>query len=60
VSLRNHRRDANERVKKMQKDKQITEDEARSTQDRVQKITDEYIEKLDKVLKGKEDELMAV
>jgi ribosome recycling factor len=60
VSLRNHRRDANERVKKMQKDKQLTEDEARSTQDRVQKITDEYIEKLDKVLKGKEDELMAV
>jgi ribosome recycling factor len=60
VSLRNHRRDANERLKKMQKDKQITEDEVRSTQDRVQKITDEYIEKLDKVLKSKEDDLMAV
>ncbi|MBI3798227.1 MAG: ribosome recycling factor [Deltaproteobacteria bacterium] len=60
VSLRNHRRDANERLKKMQKDKQITEDEARSTQDRVQKITGEYIEKLDKVLKSKEDDLMAV
>jgi ribosome recycling factor len=60
VSLRNHRRDANERLKKMQKDKTITEDEARSTQDRVQKITDEYIEKLDKVLKSKEEDLMAV
>jgi len=60
VSLRNHRRDANERVKKLQKDKQIPEDEARATQDRVQKTTDEYIEKLDKVLKSKEDELMAV
>ena len=60
VSLRNHRRDANERLKKMQKDKNITEDEARSTQDRVQKITDEYIEKLDKVLKSKEEDLMAV
>jgi ribosome recycling factor len=60
VSLRNHRRDANERLKKMQKDKQLTEDEARSTQDRVQKTTDEYIEKLDKVLKSKEDDLMAV
>ena len=60
VSLRNHRRDANERLKKMQKDKQLTEDEARSTQDRVQKITSEYIEKLDKVLKSKEDDLMAV
>ena len=60
VSARNHRRDANERLKKMQKDKQIPEDEARSTQDRVQKMTEECIEKLDKLLKGKEDELMAV
>ncbi len=60
VSVRNHRRDANERMKKMQKDKQIPEDEARSTQERVQKMTDEYIEKLDKLLKTKEDELMAV
>jgi ribosome recycling factor len=60
VSMRNHRREANERVKKLQKDKQIPEDEARSTQERIQKITDEYIEKLDKVLKSKEDELMVV
>jgi ribosome recycling factor len=60
VSLRNHRRDANERVKKMQKDKQMAEDEARATQDRVQKVTAEYIEKLEKVLKSKEDELLAV
>ncbi len=60
VSLRNHRRDANERLKKMQKDKQLSEDEVRATQERVQKITSEYIEKLDKVLKTKEDELMAV
>jgi ribosome recycling factor len=60
VSLRNHRRDANEQLKKMQKDKQIPEDEARTTQERVQKLTDEYIEKLDKVLKIKEDEIMAV
>jgi ribosome recycling factor len=60
VSARNHRRDANERVKKLQKDKQITEDDVRATQDRVQKLTDEYIEKIEKVLKAKEDELMAV
>ena len=60
VSIRNHRRDANERVKKMQKDKQMAEDEAHATQDRVQKVTAEYIEKLDKVLKTKEDELLAV
>ena len=60
VSARNHRRDANERVKKLQKDKQITEDEVRATQDRVQKLTDEYVDKIEKVLKAKEDELMAV
>ncbi len=60
VSMRNHRRDSNEHLKKMQKEKQIAEDEARATQDRVQKLTDEYIEKLDKLLKTKEDELMAV
>jgi ribosome recycling factor len=60
VSLRNHRRDANDHLKKMQKDKQLPEDEARATQDRVQKMTDEYIDKLDKLLKTKEDELMAV
>jgi ribosome recycling factor len=60
VSTRNHRRDANERVKKLQKDKQITEDDVRATQERVQKLTDEYIDKIEKVLKAKEDELMAV
>ena len=60
VSARNHRRDANERVKKLQKDKQITEDDVRATQDRVQKLTDEYVDKIEKVIKAKEDELMAV
>jgi ribosome recycling factor len=60
VSMRNHRRDANERIKKQLKDKEIAEDQSRVAQDRVQKMTDEYIEKLDKVLKAKEAELMVV
>lgn len=60
VSARTHRRDANERIKKLQKDKQITEDDVRATQDRVQKLTDEYVDKIEKVIKAKEDELMAV
>ena len=60
VSARNHRRDANELIKKLQKEKQLTEDAGRATQERVQKLTDEYIEKIDKVLKAKEDELMIV
>ena len=60
VSMRNHRRDANDYLKEMQKDKEITEDELHSTQDRVQKVTNEYIEKLDHILKLKEEELMSV
>jgi ribosome recycling factor len=60
VSVRNHRRDANERIKKQLKDKQLAEDQSRVAQDRIQKMTDEYIEKLDKVLKAKEAELMVV
>jgi len=60
VSIRNHRRDANERLKKLQKDKQISEDELRTIQEQVQKITNEHIDKVDKVFKAKEDEVMAV
>ncbi len=60
VSMRNHRRDANDYLKEMQKDKEITEDELHATQDRVQKVTNEYIEKLDHILKLKEEELMVV
>lgn len=60
VSMRNHRRDANDLLKVMQKDKDITEDELHTSQERVQKVTNEYIEKLDRLLKLKEDELMSV
>ena len=58
--MRNHRRSINDRLKKMQKNKEIPEDEARATQDRVQKVIDESIEQIDKVLKVKEEELLAV
>ncbi len=60
VSMRNHRRDANDYLKEMQKDKEMTEDELHAAQDRVQKVTNEYIEKLDHILKLKEEELMVV
>jgi ribosome recycling factor len=60
VSMRNHRRDANDYLKEMQKEKEITEDELHAAQDRVQKMTTEYIERLDHILKLKEEELMAV
>lgn len=57
VSLRTIRRDANEAIKKLENDKAISEDERFKNQDRIQKITDKYIEKIDLVLKEKEKEL---
>src|SRR5690606_15061496 len=60
VSLRNHRRDANEMLKVMQKDKDITEDDHRRGHDKIQELTKEYTEKLDAVLKDKEEEIMEI
>lgn len=60
VSVRNHRRDANEMLKQEHKDKQITEDDLRATEARIQSLTTEHIEKLDKVLAAKEAEIMEV
>ncbi|MCX7627664.1 MAG: ribosome recycling factor [Methylophilaceae bacterium] len=60
VSVRNVRRDANEALKKLLKDKQIGEDEERRAQEEIQKLTDRYIAEIDKVLQAKEADLMAV
>lgn len=60
VALRNIRRDANEAVKKMVKDKLISEDEERRAHDEIQKLTDAEIGKLDAASKAKEKEIMAV
>ena len=60
VSVRNIRRDANGDLKELQKEKEISEDEERKGQDLIQKATDEYIAKVDEMLKGKEAELMEV
>ena len=59
VALRNLRRDANEQLKELKKDKQISEDEAFKSQDEVQKITDDYIKKLDALAAEKEKEIMS-
>nr|WP_208759837.1 MULTISPECIES: ribosome recycling factor [Yersinia] len=58
VSIRNVRRDANEKVKALLKDKEISEDEDRRSQDEVQKLTDAFIKKVDAALAAKEAELM--
>ena len=58
VSIRNVRRDANDQLKKLEKDKAITEDELHSYLDDVQKLTDKYIEKVDVAVKEKEEEIL--
>jgi ribosome recycling factor len=58
VAMRNVRRDANENVKKLLKDKIISEDEDRRAHDEIQKLTDASIQKLDQAAKMKEKEIM--
>ena len=60
VAIRNIRRDANDALKKMIKDKEISEDDERRTQDEVQKLTDKNVVEIDKMLQAKEADLMAV
>jgi ribosome recycling factor len=60
VSLRNHRRDANEALKKLEKDKTITEDQLHKGNDRVQHIVEEYIRKMDELVAKKDAEVMEV
>jgi len=60
VALRNIRRDANEHLKKLLKDKAISEDEERRALEEVQKMTDAHIQKIDAAAKGKEKEIMEI
>ncbi len=58
VAIRNIRRDSNELVKGFKKDGDVSEDDAFKAQDQIQKITDEYIEKVDAVYQAKEKEIL--
>ena len=60
IAVRNLRRDANEQMKKLLKDKVVSEDDERRGQDEVQKLTDRSIGEIDKLLVTKEAEIMAV
>jgi ribosome recycling factor len=60
IAVRNIRRDANEQLKKLLKDKEVGEDEERRAQDDVQKLTDRFVNEIDKALQSKETDLMAV
>ena len=60
VAVRNVRRDANDALKRLLKDKEISEDDERRSQDEIQKLTDKYVTEVDKMLQVKEAEIMAV
>jgi ribosome recycling factor len=60
VAVRNIRREANEQLKKLLKDKAVGEDEERRAQDDVQKLTDRFVAEIDKALQTKEADLMAI
>ena len=60
VSIRNDRKNSNDQVKKLEKDKEITIDDSKSAQDKVQKTTDKYIAEIETILKDKEVEILKV
>ena len=60
VAIRNLRRDANESLKKAEKDKTASEDEVKKAQEDIQKMTDKYIKEIDQVMAAKEKEIMEV
>lgn len=60
VAVRNIRRDANDQLKKLEKDKVISEDELKKANDDVQKLTDRYVAEADKRCQGKEKEIMDI
>ena len=60
VAIRNLRRDANEALKKAEKDKTASEDEVKKAQEDIQKLTDKYIKEIDQVMAAKEKEIMEV
>ena len=60
IALRNERRDANEQLKKLHKDGELTEDDLKKAQDEVQKITDKFIQTIDDLTTKKEKEVMEV
>lgn len=60
VSVRNARRDANSMLKELVKDKEISEDDERRAQDNVQKLTDDYVARIEKMLGEKETDLMEI
>lgn len=60
VAIRNIRRDANSEIQKALKDKVISEDQARSAEDKIQKLTDQFVKDVEKLLEAKEADLLSI
>ena len=60
VAVRNVRKDANDKVKKLEKDKEVSEDDGKRAHDQVQKITDEHIARIEEILAAKEADILKV
>jgi len=60
IEIRNHRRGANSLLKDLEKDKEINKDELKSSQDKVQELTDNFIKRIDEMFSEKEKEIMEV
>jgi len=60
VAVRNDRKKANDKIKVLEKDKLVTADESKGAQDKVQKITDKFIAKIEELLKSKEQDILTV
>ncbi len=60
VAIRNVRKDANNKIKNLEKNKEITEDESKRAHDDIQKLTDDFVGEVDKLVKSKEAELLKV
>jgi len=60
VAIRNDRRKANDAIKKLEKEKEITEDDSKRAQESIQKITDKMVTKVDEIIKKKEQDIMTV
>ena len=60
IAIRNIRHENNSSIKKIEKDKAITEDESRAGLDEIQKYTDEFVRKIEEMVKNKEEEILKV
>ncbi|OQX58882.1 MAG: ribosome recycling factor [Helicobacteraceae bacterium 4484_230] len=60
ISIRNDRKKANDQIKRLEKEKEITADESKSAQDKIQKLTDKFTAMIDDILKNKEAEILKV